>query len=315
MDQFLQNLINGIQLGSIYALIALGYTMVYGVLRLINFAHSDVFMVGAFVGYYACGWFKVGKQDTLLGGLGALFLPLLMAMIICVAIGFVIERLAYRPLRKAPRLTALITAIGVSLFLENTAQLKQVFGVDPKFYPNIMPVGVDATWQLGGVTISKNQFVLVVVAAILMLVLTYIVQRTKMGKAMRAVSHDFDAAALMGINTDAVISFTFALGAALAGAGGVLFGALTGAKVVPLMGVKIGLKAFVAAVIGGIGSIPGAMLGGLLMGISESFVKGSPPIGGFEPSRWTDALAFVILIAVLLVRPAGLLGKNTPEKV
>jgi branched-chain amino acid transport system permease protein len=319
MDQFFQNLINGIQIGSIYVLIALGYTMVYGVLRLINFAHSDVFMVGSFVGYYASGWLKVQKQTTVAGGLLQLLPVLLISMAICVVLGLIIERFAYRPLRRAPRLTALITAIGVSLLLENGAQLKQVFGVDPKFYPDIMPTGVDATLHLGALTISKNQLVLVITAALLMGILWFIVQRTKMGKAMRAVSHDFDAAALMGINTDAVISFTFGLGAALAGAGGVLFGALTFKSILPLMGVQIGLKAFVAAVVGGIGSIPGAMLGGLLMGLSESFVKGAPHIKigslDFDPSRWVDALAFIILIVVLLVRPAGLLGKNTPEKV
>ncbi|MCX6368761.1 MAG: branched-chain amino acid ABC transporter permease [Armatimonadetes bacterium] len=320
MDQFLQNTINGIQLGSIYVLIALGYTMVYGVLRLINFAHSDVFMVGAYVGYFASRWLKVKQQVTLLGGLVQLLPVLLISMTVCVALGLLIERLAYRPLRRAPRLTALITAIGISLFLEGAAQLPFVFGVDPKFYPEILPSGPEATLHVGqNLTISQNQLVLVITAFVLMAILWFIVQRTKMGKAMRAVSHDFDAAALMGINTDAVISFTFGLGAALAAAGGVLFGALTFKSILPLMGVQMGIKAFVAAVVGGIGSIPGAMLGGLLMGLSESFVKGAPhvKIGSydFDPSRWVDALAFVILIVVLLVRPAGLLGKNTPEKV
>ena len=320
MDQFLQNTINGIQLGSIYVLIALGYTMVYGVLRLINFAHSDVFMVGAYVGYFASRWLKVKQQVTLLGGLVQLLPVLLISMTVCVVLGLLIERLAYRPLRRAPRLTALITAIGISLFLEGAAQLPFVFGVDPKFYPEILPSGPEATLHVGqNLTISQNQLVLVITAFVLMAILWFIVQRTKMGKAMRAVSHDFDAAALMGINTDAVISFTFGLGAALAAAGGVLFGALTFKSILPLMGVQMGIKAFVAAVVGGIGSIPGAMLGGLLMGLSESFVKGAPhvKIGSydFDPSRWVDALAFIILIVVLLVRPAGLLGKNTPEKV
>lgn len=319
MDQFLQNVINGIQLSSIYVLIALGYTMVYGVLRLINFAHSDVFMVGSFVGYYACGLLRVKQQTTVAAGLMQLVPVLLIAMGVCVALGLVIERLAYRPLRRAPRLTALITAIGISLLLEGAAQLPFVFGVDPKFYPGIMPSGDDSTVHLGNLTISKNQLVLVITSTILMGVLWFIVQRTKMGKAMRAVSHDFDAAALMGINTDRVIAFTFALGAALAAAGGALFGALTFKSILPLMGVQMGLKAFVAAVVGGIGSIPGAVLGGLLMGVSESFVKGAPHVKlgsyDFDPSRWTDALAFVILILVLLLRPAGLLGKNAPEKV
>ena len=279
MDQFLQNTINGIQLGSIYVLIALGYTMVYGVLRLINFAHSDVFMVGAYVGYFASRWLKVKQQVTLLGGLVQLLPVLLISMTVCVALGLLIERLAYRPLRRAPRLTALITAIGISLFLEGAAQLPFVFGVDPKFYPEILPSGPEATLHVGqNLTISQNQLVLVITAFVLMAILWFIVQRTKMGKAMRAVSHDFDAAALMGINTDAVISFTFGLGAALAAAGGVLFGALTFKSILPLMGVQMGIKAFVAAVVGVIGSIPGAMLGGLLMGHSESFVKGAPHV-------------------------------------
>ncbi len=313
MNQIPQQIINGIQLGSIYALIALGYTMVYGVLRLINFAHGDVFMVGAFLGYYAATYLKLHEQPTLGAALIALLPVLLVTMVACALLGFLIERLAYRPLRRAPRLTALITAIGVSLFLVNGAQL--LFKADPKFFPSVTPQGAASTLKAGSLVISKDQLVLVVAAALLMAVLWYIVQRTRIGKAMRAVSHDADAAALMGINTDTVISFTFALGAALAGAGGMLFAALSYAKILPVMGTTIGLKAFVAAVVGGIGSIPGAMLGGLLMGLAESFVKGASRIGNFEPSRWTDAVAFVLLILVLLVRPAGLLGKFAPEKV
>jgi len=312
-DQFLQQVINGIQLGSIYALIALGYTMVYGVLRLINFAHGDVFMIGAYIGYFAAVALKLQERPTLGAALIALLPVLLAAMVGCALLGLVIERLAYRPLRRAPRLTALITAIGVSLFLENAAQL--LFKADPKFFPSVTPQGAAQTVHLGGVTISKDQMVLVAFAAVLMAILWYIVQRTRIGKAMRAVSYDADAATLMGINTDGVIAFTFGLGAALAGAAGVLFASLTYAKILPLMGVQMGLKAFVAAVVGGIGSIPGAMLGGLLMGLSESFVKGAPAIGSFEPSRWTDAVAFVLLILVLLIRPAGLLGRSAPEKV
>jgi branched-chain amino acid transport system permease protein len=313
MQQILQNTINGIQLGSIYALIALGYTMVYGVLRLINFAHGDVFMIGAYVGFYVAAAMKLQEQPTYAAALIKLLPILAVAMVACAVLGLVIERLAYRPLRRAPRLTALITAIGVSLFLENGGQL--VFGADPKFFPSVTPQGPGSTIHLGGVIISMDQLVLVTASAILMALLWYIVHRTRIGLAMRAVSHDTDAAALMGVNTDNVITFTFGLGAALAGAGGVLFAALTYAKILPLLGVTMGLKAFVAAVVGGIGSIPGAMLGGLLMGLAESFVRGAPSIGAFEPSRWTDAVAFVLLTVVLLVRPAGLIGSAAPEKV
>lgn len=312
-DQFLQQVINGIQLGSIYALIALGYTMVYGVLRLINFAHGDVFMIGAYIGYFVATGMKIEEQPTMGTALLALAPVLLVSMVACTILGLVIERLAYRPLRRAPRLTALITAIGLSLLLENGAQL--LFKADPKFFKGVTPQGAAQTLRLGGITISKDQMVLVAAAALLMAVLWYVVHRTRIGKAMRAVSHDADAAALMGVNTDGVISFTFGLGAALAGAGGVLFASLTYAKILPLLGVSMGLKAFVAAVVGGIGSIPGAMLGGLLMGLSESFVKGAKTIGPFEPSRWTDAVAFILLIVVLLFKPSGLLGKNAPEKV
>ncbi|GAB4467229.1 MAG: branched-chain amino acid ABC transporter permease [Armatimonadaceae bacterium] len=324
-DQFFQQIINGIQLGSIYALIALGYTMVYGVLKLINFAHGDVFMIGAYMGFYAAifqdQWAKkagvpllqYSEKSNLAESLIALLPAILFGMIVCALLGWAIERIAYRPLRRAPRLTSLITAIGVSLFLANGAQL--IFSSRVRFIPSVVPAGVEGTFQLGEVFISKKLLILVVASALLMGILWYIVQNTRLGKAMRAVSHDTDAAALMGINTDGIISFTFILGAALAGAGGVLFGALTSAKIFPLLGLQMGLKAFVAAVVGGIGSIPGAMLGGILMGLSEAFVKGAAPIGAFEPSRWADAVAFFLLIIVLLVRPAGLLGKFVPEKV
>ena len=313
MDILIQQIINGLVLGSMYALIALGYTMVYGVLRLINFAHGDVFMIGAYVGFYSASKMKLEEQATLGGALFKLIPVILIAMVACAALGLIIERLAYKPLRKAPRLTSLITAIGVSLLLENGGQL--LFSAEPKFFPSVTPQGPKGTINAGGLIISVDQMVLVISAAVLMMILWYIVTRTRMGKAMRAVSHDADAAALMGINTDNVISFTFGLGAALAGAGGVLFASLTYAKILPLLGVTMGLKAFVAAVVGGIGSIPGAMLGGLLMGLAESFVKGAPAVGQFEPSRWTDAVAFILLIVVLLVRPAGLIGSAAPEKV
>lgn len=310
LTDFLQLVVNGVQIGSIYALIALGYTMVYGVLRLINFAHGDVFMIGAYIGFYTFMFLKIPEQSSFNAGLPYLILAALVAMVLCALLGLIIERLAYRPLRKAPRLTALITAIGVSLFLVNGAQL--VFGADFKNYPTVTPT---ETFTLGGVLFSKNQLTLVIAATILMGILFYVVQYTRIGKAMRAVSHDTDAAALMGVNTDLIIAFTFALGAGLAGAGGVLFIALTKTKVFPLLGVQMGLKAFVSAVVGGIGSIPGALLGGLLIGLMESFVKGLPKIGDVEPSRWVDAVAFVLLAVVLLLRPAGLLGKSGPEKV
>jgi len=304
MSDILQKLIIGVQLGSVYALIALGYTMVYGVLRLINFAHGDVFMVGAFVGFYAAKALKLQEQPTLAAGLLSLLPVLLITMLVCALLGLVIERLAYRPLRRAPRLTALITAIGVSLFLENGGQL--VFGAERKTFPNVTPGG---TIDVLGATVSQDQLVLVIAAALLVAVLGYIVQRTRTGRAMRAVSFDADAAALMGVNTDRVIAYTFAIGAGLAGAGGVLFAALAHSNIYPLMGINMGLKAFVAAVVGGIGSLPGAMLGALLMGLSESFVRGS------AFSRWTEAVAFVLLVAVLLLRPAGLLGRSGVEKV
>jgi branched-chain amino acid transport system permease protein len=325
-ELIIQQIIIGIQLGSIYALIALGYTMVYGVLRLINFAHGDVFMLGAYMGFYVAlfqdQWAKQAgipalaytEKPDLFQSLLTLLPAIVIGMFICALIGWAIERIAYRPLRKAPRLTSLITAIGISLFLSNGAQL--LFTSQVRFIPSVVPSGVEGTFQLSqNIVISKKLLILVVASALLMGLLWYIVQNTKLGKAMRAVSHDTDAAALMGINTDGIISFTFALGAALAGAGGVLFGALTSAKIFPLLGLQMGLKAFVAAVVGGIGSIPGAMLGGLLMGLSEAFVKGAAPIGSFEPSRWAEAVAFLLLIIVLLVRPAGLLGKFAPEKV
>ncbi len=296
MSEFLQQLLNGLSLGAIYALIALGYTMVYGVLRFINFAHSDVFMVGAFIGYYAG---KLVPAGTLWGGL----IVLLAAMIGCALLGMIVERLAYRPLRGAPTLNVLITAIGVSLLLEYSGQV--FFGAAPRTFPEIFPV---KNFQLGTLTISTNQLAVIVVAAALMFALQFIVHRTKIGTAMRAVSLNPRAAQLVGVNNDVVISFTFGLGSALAGAGGILY-ALNYPSIDPLMGVMPGLKAFVAAVLGGIGNIPGAALGGLLLGTVETFVSGS------QWSTYKDAIAFAILIAILLFRPAGLLGKFTVEKV
>lgn len=296
MTEFLQQLINGLSLGAIYALIALGYTMVYGVLRFINFAHSDVFMVGSFVGYYLG---QLVPADTIWGGT----VVLAGAMVACAVLGMTIERFAYRPLRNAPTLNVLITAIGVSLLLEYTGQV--FFGAAPRSFPEVFPV---RAFKLGGLIISSNQLLVIIVSAVLMVVLQLIVFRTKIGTAMRAVSLNPKAAVLMGVNNSIVISFTFGLGSALAGAGGVLY-ALNYPSIDPLMGVMPGLKAFVAAILGGIGNIPGAALGGLILGIVETFVNGS------QWSTYKDAIAFAILIGILLFRPAGLLGRFTVEKV
>ncbi len=296
MSEFLQQLLNGLSLGAIYALIALGYTMVYGVLRFINFAHSDVFMVGAFIGYYMG---KLVPENTVWGGLTVL----VVAMVGCAILGMVIERLAYRPLRGAATLNVLITAIGVSLLLEYSGQV--FFGATPRTFPSVFP---SVNFAFGDLVISSNQVVVIVVTTLLMVGLQFIVYRTKIGTAMRAVSLNPRAAQLVGVNNDIVISFTFGLGSALAAAGGILY-ALNYPSIDPLMGVMPGLKAFVAAVLGGIGNIPGAALGGLLLGTVETFVNGS------QWSTYKDAIAFAILIIILLFRPAGLLGKVSVEKV
>jgi len=291
---FLQQLINGLQLGFVYALIALGYTMVYGIVRLINFAHGDVFMVGAYLGFFA------------LASWGLPFpLAILVAMVGCAVLGIVIERLAYKPLRNAPRISALITAMGVSLFIENFTNLNFVFGPTPRAFPRPFAV---RTFCLGGVEITNVQLIVFGVAILLMVGLSLFVSRTKTGRAMRAVSQDKDTARLMGINVDTVISITFGIGSALAGAGGVLYG-IAYPQIQPLMGIMPGLKAFVAAVLGGIGIIPGAMLGAVIMGVVETFTS------AYVSSTLRDAVAFGILILVLLVRPTGLLGRSRSEKV
>ena len=376
MTNFLQQLINGVVLGSNYALIALGYTMVYGVLRLINFAHGDVYMLGAFMGYYiarflqdlvrkageaavpsAIGYFVIhflqGKTAEELSVPGAL-LVMISSMLICGFIGIIIERFAYRPgrggakytlafwlallcmvighymgqmqgawigalcgviaglliekfwikkTRMASRLGLLIIAIGVSLLLENGGQL--VFGADPKFFPQIIP---SKQLNVGALSLNNQQIIVLVVAVVLMLLLNVIVHYTKVGKAMRAASFNIDAAKLMGINTDRIIAITFAIGSALAAAGGMLV-SLNYPKIDPLMGILTGLKAFVAAVLGGIGNITGAMLGGLIIGLAEVMVV------GYGQSTYRDAIAFSILIVILLLRPAGLMGKGLVEKV
>jgi branched-chain amino acid transport system permease protein len=303
LAEILQQLVNGVALGAIYALIALGYTMVYGVLRFINFAHGDVFMLGSFAGFFLSPHVnRMLPEKSYLGGA----IVLVAAMAICAVIGMLIEFLAYRPLRKRPKLIVLITAIGVSLFIEYTCQHRAVFGAAPRRFPDLIPT---ANWKLGEITISTNQVLVFVTTALLLVTLTFIVQKTKTGTAMRAVSFNEQAAALMGVNINRVISFTFGLGSALAGAGGILF-AMNYASIDPLMGVQTGLKAFVAAVFGGIGNLPGAALGGVLLGITETIAGGIPVL-----SPYRDGIAFAILILILLFRPAGLLGKLQPEKV
>ena len=303
MTEFLQQLINGLALGAIYALIALGYTMVYGVLRFINFAHGDVFMLGAFAGYFLSPLVnRILPAQSYAGGM----LVLVLAMVVCAALGMLIEILAYRPLRNRPKLTVLITAIGVSLFIEYTCQHRAVFGAAPRNFPDLIPAN---NWHLGGVVLSSNQVIVFITTLMLLGALRFIVQRTKVGTAMRAVAFNEQAAALMGVNINSIISFTFGLGSALAAAGGILF-AMNYASIDPLMGVQTGLKAFVAAVFGGIGNLPGAALGGLILGVIETFAGGIPGL-----SNYRDGIAFAILIGVLIFKPAGLLGKVQTEKV
>jgi branched-chain amino acid transport system permease protein len=291
--EFLQQLVNGLSLGSIYALIALGYTMVYGIVKLINFAHGDVFMVGAFIGFYSITILDLG-----------FFPSLIISMTTCAIMGVLIERIAYKPLRNATRIAALITAIGVSLLIEYG--MIYVRGAQPEAYPSdIIPA---TSLDFLGVKVSSQSLLILGTSVVLMILLQFIVHKTKIGKAMRAVSHDMDAARLMGINVNNTISATFAIGSALAGAAGVAFG-MYYTKIEPLMGIIPGLKAFVAAVLGGIGIIPGAMVGGLLLGVIESLVSAA----GF--SLWRDGVAFVVLILILIFRPAGLFGKNVREKV
>ena len=302
---FLQQLAYGLAWGSIYALIALGYTMVYGVLRFINFAHGDVYMVGAYLGFYTVGALTANPAWAMHPVL-LLAVALAVSMLGCAALGVIIERAAYRPLRQAPRLTMLITAIGVSLLIENVAQHEVVFGPNPRAFPAIIPERVALDW--GGVHLSNQQVIIIGASLLLMLVLQLVVKRTRIRRAMRAVSYDREAAALMGVNTDTVISATFALGSALAAAAGVLV-ALNLPRIDPLMGIMPGLKAFVAAVLGGIGSIPGAMVGGLVMGVAEYMVA------GYLASSYRAAIAFALLILILLVRPTGILGTGSVEKV
>ena len=289
---FITQVLNGLQLGSIYALVALGYTMVYGIILLLNFAHGDIIMVGAYISWLVMS--KLGLNPAI-----AVVLSIVGSMLL----GVLIDKVAYAPLRDAPRLSILITAIGVSYFLENGSQL--LFGADAKVVPAYTSV---SNIQVGDLTLSFSAIVTVVVTAVATVVLTFLVQKTKLGKAMRAVSEDMGAARLMGINVNTTISFTFAVGSALAGIGAVLY-CMAYTQASPTMGIMLGTKAFVAAVLGGIGSIPGAVIGGLLVGFAEVFVS------AIGLSVWQDAVVFLLLIVVLIVKPTGLLGRPMTEKV
>lgn len=291
---FLNNVITGVSLGSIYAIIALGYTMVYGIAKMLNFAHGDVIMVGAYVCFFAISSYHLNPV-----------VGVLLAMLVCTVLGMVIERLAYKPLRQAPSLAVLITAIGVSYFLQNGAQL--LWGTNNKMFPAFLK-GNALQLMDGQLKISVTTVVNVVVCVVVMLALTWFTGKTKMGKAMRACSEDKGAAQLMGINVDTTISMTFAIGSALAAVAGVLYMS-SYPILVPTTGSMPGIKAFTAAVFGGIGSIPGALLGGLLLGIIEIFA------GGYISTQLQNAIVFAVLIVVLLVKPTGLLGKQIREKV
>ncbi len=289
---FITQVLNGLQLGSIYALVALGYTMVYGIILLLNFAHGDIIMVGAYISWLVMS--KLGLNPAI---------AVVLSIAGCMLLGVLIDKVAYAPLRDAPRLSILITAIGVSYFLENGSQL--LFGADAKVVPAYTSV---SNIQVGDLTLSFSAIVTVVVTAVATVVLTFLVQKTKLGKAMRAVSEDMGVARLMGINVNTTISFTFAVGSALAGIGAVLY-CMAYTQASPTMGIMLGTKAFVAAVLGGIGSIPGAVIGGLLVGFAEVFVS------AIGLSVWQDAVVFLLLIVVLIVKPTGLLGRPMTEKV
>jgi branched-chain amino acid transport system permease protein len=301
MEEFIQHVINGLSLGSIYGLIALGYTMVFGILKLINFAHGEIYMLGAFIGMYSSKFLGFEDKPSIM----ALLIVLLLAMAGCALVGFTIERLAYRPLRRSPRINLLITAVGVSLFLQFSGQI--LFGSDPKFFPQIYQLEIE-DFTFGELVIEPLQIIVLILSITLMIVLQTVIFKTRLGRAMRAVSYNHDLASLMGIPTDRIISATFMIGSALAGAAGVLVG-LTYPKIEPLMGTLPGLKAFVAAVLGGIGNVTGAVLGAFTLGLAEEFLV------GYWVPNYRDALAFSILILILLFKPSGLLGVNRAEKV
>ncbi len=305
MHRFVQTLVDGVTTGSLYALIALGYSMVYGVLKLLNFAHGDLYMVGAYIGYFVIQWF---------GGPAAVSIPIPLLLLIMFvlagggvgALGVAIERFAYRPLRDAPRIAPLITALGVSFFLENTVLL--LFGAQTRVYNTPEFISLGNGIHLGVLQIDVVRIMVIVLSAVLMIALRLLVNKTTLGKQMRAVAADREAAEMLGINVDYTIAMTFFLGSALAGVAGVMAG-LVFNQVTNLIGFVAGLKAFTAAVVGGIGSIPGAMLGGLLIGIAESFIT------GYVSSTYTNLIVFGILIGVMLLRPSGLLGRAQLQKV
>ncbi len=292
MMSFLSNLIFGLSLGAIYAMIALGYTMVYGIAKMLNFAHGDIIMIGAFAVYYSVSKFSIPP-----------ILSVVVSMLVCMIFGIVIEKVAYKPLRSATSLTVLITAIGVSYLLENVALV--IFGSDKKSFPQLIPL---TSHDLGGVTISDASVITMVAGIIIMVGLTLFIRKTKIGAAMRAVSEDKDAARLMGIDVNRTISITFAIGSVLAAVAGICYG-MTYTFFGPYVGQMPGIKAFIAAVFGGIGSIPGAMLGGVLLGVIEKLAQ------SYISTQLSDAIVFVVLIVIMLFKPTGLLGKKRNEKV
>ncbi len=305
MSFFFQELVNGITTGALYSLIALGFSMVYGVLKLLNFAHGDLYMVGAYIGFFVIQWFGGAQHLTIA-------VPLLLVIMFVLAAGLVgglgvaIERFAYRPLRDAPRIAPLITAIGVSFFLESSALL--LFGAQYRVYNTADFISLSSGIQIGSVTIDSVQILVLVLGVLLMVGLQLLVNRTRLGRQMRAVAADREAAEMLGINVNFVITATFFLGSALAGVAGIMGGLLFN-QVTSTIGFIAGLKAFTAAVVGGIGSIPGAMLGGLFIGVAESFVT------GYISSTYSNLIVFGILIVVMLLRPSGLLGRAQLQKV
>ena len=292
MTHFIQTLISGLSLGSIYALIALGYTMVYGIAKMLNFAHGDIIMIGAYAGIIAVGQMNLPPLAAVL-----------LSILICALLGVLIEFLAYKPLRQAPPLSVLITAIGVSYFLQNLALI--LFGSQQKAYPTL---AVMSHYTIGGVNVDVISILTLLVTAVIMVVLTFFINKTRLGKAMRAVSEDKAAASLMGISVNGTITLTFAIGSALAAVASIFYG-MSYVYIKPTTGAMPGIKAFTAAVFGGIGSVPGAMLGGILLGIIEQLSK------TYISTLWSDAIVFGVLVLVLVVKPTGLLGKTMNEKV